>query len=493
MMTLLNDRKFQINFLIYSMILLFWGRQLDGGLTNFDDAFYAQKAKEIFDSKSLWLVTYHGQPSFENPPLVFWMMALGYKMFGVSTYAAIFFPALLGLGTVLTTYAFARNLYGDWVAFFSAIVLIFPGMFLDGARRAMLDVPLAFFVTAALFAFWKARSNPKYFLLYGLFTAFGVWTKSVLGFFPLVIGFVYLFCNGGWRGLLNIGYWTGAAIGVSAGSIWYVANWMEYGDYFYQSHFGRPHMTLFGASFETGGDILFFLGYVRDFWKTHWPWFPFAVAGIYVFGRNAWKEKDEKALLLFLWPVVVFVIMSLSANQTLRYLFMIFPALAIVTAKLIGDWATPVWMDRLVCIGMGSVMVGAIVINSTPAEIKVTLKPSSVEVRLLSRIINLNVDPGGMMYSYKLSKWNPRHAVVFYTDRYIEYPIADPEELFKTIKNNPRSTWLTATFRWKELDAAYPGKFYLIHAEKTYAYFTAMENRDNVVYDFSSREITAVR
>ena len=48
------------------------GRQLDTGITNFDDAFYAQKAKEIYISGNLWIVTHDGTPSFENPPLPFW-------------------------------------------------------------------------------------------------------------------------------------------------------------------------------------------------------------------------------------------------------------------------------------------------------------------------------------------------------------------------------------------------------------------------------------
>ncbi len=66
--SVLNHRTFQIIFLLYSAILIFLGRQTDIGLLNFDDSFYAQKAKELLTSGSLWLNTFNGQPDFDTPP-----------------------------------------------------------------------------------------------------------------------------------------------------------------------------------------------------------------------------------------------------------------------------------------------------------------------------------------------------------------------------------------------------------------------------------------
>jgi 4-amino-4-deoxy-L-arabinose transferase-like glycosyltransferase len=88
---LLSNRTFQLIFLIFSSLLCFLGRQLDRGITNFDDAYYAQKAKEIFLSDSLWVVTWRGTAHFfDNPPLPFWLTGLAYKFFGVSGYGAVF-------------------------------------------------------------------------------------------------------------------------------------------------------------------------------------------------------------------------------------------------------------------------------------------------------------------------------------------------------------------------------------------------------------------
>ena len=144
----LNNKKLQISFLIFASLLIFLGRQLDNGLQNYDDVYYAQKAKEMLDSRSFWLVTHTGLPAFDNPPLPFWVTALAFSVFGVSTYSAIFSSALFGTGIILITYRLSLLLFKDyWIAFASAFVLLFPGMFVDASRRSMVDIPLAFFVT----------------------------------------------------------------------------------------------------------------------------------------------------------------------------------------------------------------------------------------------------------------------------------------------------------------------------------------------------------
>ena len=102
------------------------------GLSNYDDAYYAQKAKEMAASESIWVVPFNGDPAFDNPPLPFWLTAGAYKVFGVSGYAAVFFPALMGVGTVWLTFLLARKLFdNEFTAFLSAFVLLFPGFFLD--------------------------------------------------------------------------------------------------------------------------------------------------------------------------------------------------------------------------------------------------------------------------------------------------------------------------------------------------------------------------
>ena len=339
LISLLSGRTFQVVFLVFSSLLIFLGRQLDRGITNFDGAYYAIKAREIFSSDSLWVVTWNGTARFfDNPPLPFWLTGLVYKVFGVSGYAAVFSSAIFGVLIVYLTYSLCNYLYKDnWTSFLAAFVLLFPGLFMDSSRRAMLDITLAFFVTASMYCLLKGLENRKFFFLYGLMAGCAVLTKSLLGFFPVVIGLVFIFWHGGLKKVFNFEFIVGVVISIIVGCSWYLANWLIFGESFINGHFKTQHMQLIPNNFFSG-DPFYVFGYVKDMMRNYWPWFPVTAIGIILFAKSAFQTKDRLSIFLFLWVSIPFVIMSTSRNQTLRYLFMIFPALAIITAHTLSSW-----------------------------------------------------------------------------------------------------------------------------------------------------------
>ena len=277
---MLSSKIFQILFLVYSSLLIFLGRQLDRGITNFDGAYYAIKAREIFSSDSLWVATWMGTTRFfDNPPLPFWLTGVVYKVFGVSGYAAVFSSAIFGVLIVYLTYSLCNYLYKDnWTSFLAAFVLLFPGLFLDSSRRAMLDITLAFFVTASMYCLIKGLENRKFYLLYGLMAGCAVLTKSVLGFFPIVIGVVFMFWYGGLKNVIDFRFLVGVALSIIVGCSWYLVNWLMFGDLFIDGHFKKPHMQLIpNEIFST--DTLYIFGYLKDMLRNYWPWFPVTVVG----------------------------------------------------------------------------------------------------------------------------------------------------------------------------------------------------------------------
>ena len=467
------------------------GRQLDTGITNFDDAFYAQKAKEIYISGNLWIVTHGGTPSFENPPLPFWLMALAYGVFGISSFSAVFFSGLFGTGIVVLTYRLANYLYKDsWIAFTASLILLFPGIFIDSSRRAMVDIPLAFFVTLALFAFIKAKTQKPWYLLFGLATAGGILSKSVLGVFPLSIAFFHLVLSRQWKEIVNPLLVTGVLLALGLGFSWHLINWVEFGQTFTNSHFG---VFIFNRGFGENEHPYNFLGYTEDFLRNYWPWLPFALIGLYKFAKLGFIEKDENSLLLFLWPTLIFVVMSTSKNHTIRYVLMIFPALSIIVAKTFSDWLDSRRKDQVISGLAGVVCLTALFVNATPFQAKVTLGESSKEVRQLASTIKLNVQENIKLGNFRLSMWNPKHAILFYSDRGLESPITDTKKLLKQLQSNPKKIWLSNSAEFKALRSQMPDAVYLIKANSKYALFTSSQNRDFVQYDFSNMEIPNVK
>jgi 4-amino-4-deoxy-L-arabinose transferase-like glycosyltransferase len=491
LISLLKNKTFQIIFLLYSSTLIFLGRQLNVGLPNFDDTYYAQKAKEMIASGNLWVVTFNGVPDLANPPFQFWMMSLAYKIFGVSGYAAVFFTALFGMATVYLTYVLCLHLFKNhWIAFFSSFVLIFPGMFVDSARRGMVDIILAFCVTGALYFFAKGLENRRYYLLFGLLSALAILTKSVLGGFPLAIAVVTLALAGRWKEMFNAYFVMGVVLALLLGFSWHLMNWFTFGDSFLKTHFG---LLIFNRGFGDEFSFSDFFGYCRDFLKNYWPWLPIALIGLYQFGKRSFLEKDIRFQLLFIWIIFPFLVMSSSRNQTLRYLFMIFPALAMVTAKTVGDWLDENLREKSLPYIVGIVMATVVFVNATPLQVKVTLSPNSVDVRQLAAVINLNTPPDQKLGNYRLTLHNPRNALLFYSDRFMGEPVGDPLKLLGRIENQPESTWLTSVHEFKKLQQDYPEQFYLIQATRKYAYFTSLNNRENVRYDFSEMKVPLIR
>ena len=485
----LNNKKLQISFLIFASLLIFLGRQLDNGIQNFDDAYYAQKAKEILESGSFWLITHTGVPAFDNAPLPFWLTALAFSVFGISTYSAIFSSALLGTGIILTTYRLSLLLFKDsWVAFASAFVLLFPGAFVDASRRSMVDIPLAFFVTLAFYAFFKARDLKPWYLVFGLATACAILSKSVLGLFPLIIVGAFSILSRQWKEIINPWFLSGCMIALLLGFSWHIVNWQHYGPMFIDMHFGY---TLGHQGNRHAHDPFYYLGYAKDFLRNYWPWLPFALIGLAQFGKRGFREKDRTSLLLFLWPMLTFLVMSSAKNHVLRYLFMIFPALAIITAKTISEWLGPDKKNQALVIMIGIIATTILFVNVTSFRVKVSLDQQSKEVREIAAVINLNTSKNQIIGNYNLNPYNPRLTVLFYANRVIELgAIRDPAKLITALSSDPRKVWLTSIGKFRELTAQYPDKIYLIQANNKLAFFTSMENRKNIRYDFSTASST---
>ncbi|MBT5376167.1 MAG: glycosyltransferase family 39 protein [Nitrospinaceae bacterium] len=492
MNSLLNNKNLQIAFLITSSLLIFLGRQLDTGITNFDDAYYAQKAKEILDSGAYWIITQAGEPALDNPPLPFWLTAFAYSIFGVSSYAAIFPSALFAVGIVLMTYRLSLWLYKEtWIAFAAAFILLFPGIFIDASRRAMVDIPLAFFVTLAFYAVFKAKEVKSWYLIFGFATAGAILTKSVLGLFPVAITGAFLILSRQWKEIINPWFISGSLIALTFGFSWHFVNWQHFGQEFIDVHFG---LLIFNRGFGEEADSFYILGYASDFLKNYWPWLPLALVGLIQFGKRGFIEKDPTSLLLFLWPVLAFLVMSTSKNHTIRYLLMIFPALAIVIAKTVATWFDTGKRNRALTIMVVVTTLTVLFVNATPFQAKVTLGQSSKEVRELAAIINLNTPENQKIGNYHLSQWNPKHAVLFYSNRILEKAVvAKPEVLLNELSAMPGKTWLTSIGEFRNLNRQYPNTVHLIQANNKFAFFTAAENKKNISYDFSGLKLPIVK
>lgn len=127
-----------------------------------DEGRYGEIAREMVISGDYVTPRDNFELYFEKPPLVYWAEAAAIEIFGVNEFAVRLPAALFSVGQVVVTAALAEAMLGESEGLFAALVLALSPLFFGFARFATLDPALAFFLAAALGAFYVAARNDSF-------------------------------------------------------------------------------------------------------------------------------------------------------------------------------------------------------------------------------------------------------------------------------------------------------------------------------------------
>lgn len=410
--SILFNPKIHITIVAFLAITIMMSKLDRYGLANYDDAFYAQKAKEVLATGDWMTMHYNHLPAFENPPLFIWLVALSFKVFGVSEYAARFPSALAGVCSVILLYIMTRWLTRDSIAaLFSAIVLSTTIIFTRYASRAMMDVTLTFFVTFALFfLLYALKSDRRYFLLWGLSIGICVLIKSVLGFFPLVISVLFLLCTRRWKILFSGWFLLGAIVAVLLGSLWYIHQYASYGSGFLRVHFDWLILQR-GLAFN-GQAWYEHLSYAKDLLSCYWPWLPVFLLGLWLTLKSAW-QKEETAIFLLVWIGTIFITMSYMQTRVLWYVMPVFPACAMVCGRYLGGWISGKKRQKAVIAIIGLALILAVAINSTTLKLSTDRER---DVRVLAPYVKYFGNLKCSILAFREDYYGLNNALLFYSD-----------------------------------------------------------------------------
>jgi len=429
--SVVSDSRWQTVLVIFFAVTVMFSKIGTEGLANYDDCFYAEKAKEVLQTGSWMTLHYNQTPAFENPPFYIWLAAISYKIFGINEYAAIFPSALMGVLTVLLIYFTARRSYGQWTGFFAAIVLSTTFIFTRYARRAMFDVTLSFFVTVALISLWLAlHKDARYFFLWGICTAVAILIKSVLGLFPAVISVAFLLATGRWKKLFSPAFLGGIAVIVLVGFSWYVHELIVFGKSFYSLHFG---WLIIERGFQNAPEPWYaHFSYVKDLLVYYWPWLPLFIYGIVRNVRGAIK-RDERSTLLVLWVFIIVATMSMMSNRVIWYIMPILPAAAIICGEALTDLLSNSGRLRLAKICWWLAIIVAILVNATPLQLGMRRE---VEVRTIAPYVKYYGNQGATVIGYRQPFYGLNNALLFYSDHSANPIVSTWNEVNEAFKND---------------------------------------------------------
>ena len=262
------------------------------------DSVQAQIARNMLSSGDWVTARLDGVIYLEKAPLVYWAMALSYKIFGVHDWAARIPIALSAIGLGLLTAAFGSWAFGRRAGFYAGLcVATCIGLFLF-TRILIPDVMLTFTVTLAMWAMLRAleeeEPHPRLWaFLLAASLGTGLLLKSLVAVvFPLATGLIFLLVT---RQLFLARTWkrlhpfSGLAIVLLIAAPWHILATLRnppYFDFTFHSGPGQYHGFLW--FFFMNEQVLRFLNlrYPRDyntvprlyFWLLHLVWlFPWSV------------------------------------------------------------------------------------------------------------------------------------------------------------------------------------------------------------------------
>ena len=124
------------------------------GLWEPDEARYAEIAREMLQSGNLLVPHLNYVAYVEKPPLLYWLTALSFWIFGVSEFAARLPVALSAIAGILATYLFALRAFGRRHAILAAAILATTPLYALMAQVLTTDMMLTALVTIATFALY---------------------------------------------------------------------------------------------------------------------------------------------------------------------------------------------------------------------------------------------------------------------------------------------------------------------------------------------------
>jgi 4-amino-4-deoxy-L-arabinose transferase-like glycosyltransferase len=348
-----------------------------GAITDADEAFYAEAAREMVESGDLITPFYNDETRFQKPILYYWLTAGTYALTGGSGEAgARLWAALSGIGLVLVTAACARRWFDDGVALLAgAIVATSFGYFSIG-RMALPDLPLTLFITAAIWAGWVATLEPghrqrRWVLLAAVALAFGFLTKGPVGvIIPVLVVVPVVLME---RRTLNLrlsDILAGAVVFAVLALPWYAAMWMRHGNGYLEGFFLGDNLERFATDrFNDPRPWWYYLPVVLG---GLLPWTPLMLVWVHPVWRFLARRKDIETLdlRLLLWATLPLLFYSLSVGKQPRYILPVLPPVAILLAVSIlertRDWRSldgaRVRPRRPIAIALGAVGAGGLLV-----------------------------------------------------------------------------------------------------------------------------------
>jgi 4-amino-4-deoxy-L-arabinose transferase-like glycosyltransferase len=319
------------------------------------DAVQAQIARTMLASGDWVTARLDGVAYLEKSPLVYWMMAASFRIFGVSDWVARLPLALAAVLLCWVTYRFTRWGIGSEAGICAGLALATAAGLYLFTRILIPDASLTLTITVAIWAWMrlleKEEAHPRrWALILGISLGCGLLLKGLIAcVFPILAALAYMGITGqllSWDAWKRLHPGIAAAAALLVAAPWHVLATLENPPYFaFTLHSAPGQYHGFFWFYFFNEHLLRFLNlrYPHDyntvprtiFWLLNLVWlFPWSayLPGATSLDYSRSTRAGRMRTMALCWIAVVMVFFTFSTTQE-YYSMPIYPAMAV----LLGD------------------------------------------------------------------------------------------------------------------------------------------------------------
>lgn len=333
--------------LLFAVIYL--GSAFTPGLQDDADSSHAEAAREMAATGDFVTLHMNGVRYLEKAPMMYWLVAICYRVFGVNEFATHLPTVLAMFLMVLLSMRWALRAFGERTAVYAGLLVSTTIGYYLFTRVLIPEAILSLLIAASFYAFLTALEFPqqprRWYAGY-VCLALATLTKGLLAL--VVVGgaiVLYLAISGEWRRWREFRMFTGLLVFLAIAAPWHILAGMR-NDRFLWFYFVNEHFRRFLGT-RVPKDYNKLPGYL--YWGLHMVWlFPWSLY-LPVAVRRIWRDyKAQRAtvpasplslrsrtqLVCLLWSSITLVFFSFSTNQE-YYTFPVYlPILLLIASSI---------------------------------------------------------------------------------------------------------------------------------------------------------------
>lgn len=333
-------------------------------VSSWDEARHGVSAYEMMQNGNYIVNTFGYEPDYWNlkPPLSFYGIMLGFKIFGYSVMGLRFYSACaylltcVAVGLFLKKYHKLTSLIGMCFLCCNYYVLGF-----HCGRSGDADALFLMFFVFAMLAMLKIREKHWNLFICGFCFACAFLSKSFHAAVIAAIGGGYLLFTGE-IAKIKLKEWIGFLLSFMIPlGIWFAARFSQDGMKFFTEMVMTDLLSRSSSASEghAGGFWFYFDAYFKDFGKIYPYLLILTAAGALVYGmkalfaRSLSKESGSEVIGYGLWIVIPFLFFSVVSTKLVWYGYPLFVPLSMAAAIFAGKFFT----ERLFCENSLSIVI----------------------------------------------------------------------------------------------------------------------------------------